>query len=126
MKMDTFKAFGEFFKTIRQKSGLTLRQFCAQHGLDPGNISKIERGMVTPPSSPRLLEKYASHLGIKKNSNEWYEFFDLAAACSGKLPPDMMSDKQLVEKLPMVFRTLRGQKLDSNKLNELAELIRKS
>jgi hypothetical protein len=73
-----------------------------------------------------LLEKYASHLGIKKNSNEWYEFFDLAAACSGKLPPDVMSDKQLVEKLPMVFRTLRGQKLDSNKLNELAELIRKS
>lgn len=124
--MDNFAQFGAFFKETRQKSGLTLRQFCQQYGLDPGNISRIERGVAPPPNSNKLLEKYAGILGIRKDTAEWYEFFDLSAACSGKLPPDMMTDKQLVEKLPMVFRTLRGQKLDSDRLKQLAELIRKA
>jgi transcriptional regulator with XRE-family HTH domain len=118
--------FGEYFKKMRHKKDLALRQFCLQYDLDPGNISKIERGLAAPPSSHKILEKYASCLGIETDSNEWYEFFDLAAACSGKLPPDVMSDEQLVEKLPLIFRTIRGQKLDSKKLDELAELIRKS
>ena len=123
--MDTFTQFGAYFKEMRQKSGLTLRQFCQQHGLDPGNISRIERGIATP-SSHKLLERYAALLGIIQDSDEWYEFFDRAAACSGKIPPDVMSNKQVVEKLPLVFRTLRGQKVDSNNLDELVELIRKT
>jgi len=118
--------FGEFFKEMRQKKGITLRQFCITNNLDPGNISKLERGMAAPPNSQKILEKYASCLGIKKDSNEWYELFDLAAACSGKLPPDVMSDKKLVEKLPLVFRTIRGQRLNSKELDKLAELVRKA
>jgi transcriptional regulator with XRE-family HTH domain len=118
--------FGEFFKEMRHKTGLTLRQFCLKHDLDPGNISRLERGMAAPPSSHKILEKYASFLGIQKNSDEWYELFDLAAACSGKLPPDVMSDKQLVEKLPLVFRTIRAKRLNSKELDKLAELIRKA
>jgi transcriptional regulator with XRE-family HTH domain len=121
-----YMRFGEFFKKMRHKNGLALRQFCLKYELDPGNISKIERGMAAPPSSHKILEKYASYLGIEENSNDWYELFDFAASCSGKLPPDVMSDEQLVEKLPLLFRTIRGQKLDSQKLDELAELIRKS
>ena len=38
--------FGEFFKQKRIVLGMTLRQFCAENGLDPGNISKIERIIV--------------------------------------------------------------------------------
>ena len=124
--LNAYESFGGFFKAMRQKNGITLRQFCHKYGLDPGNVSKIERGIAAPPSSHRILEKYASYLGIQENSNEWYEFFDLAASCSGKLPPYLMSNEQLVNKLPLVFRTIRGQKLDSSKLDELAELIRKS
>ncbi|MCX5824159.1 MAG: helix-turn-helix transcriptional regulator [Deltaproteobacteria bacterium] len=123
--MNTVKPFGEFFKKMRQKNGLTLRQFCSDHGLDPGNISKIERGLAIP-NSHKILERYAILLGIEKDSSDWYEYFDFAAACSGKLPPDVMSDKELVEKLPLVFRTLRGQKMDVSKLDELAELIRRT
>lgn len=124
--MIAYERFGEFFKKIRQKTGLALRQFCLKYELDPGNISKIERGMAAPPSSHKILEKYASRLGIIESSDEWYEFFDLAASCSGKLPPDVMNNTQLVEKLPLVFRTLRGQKVDVNKLDELADLIRRT
>jgi len=74
--MDTFVGFGEFFKKMRMKTGLTLRQFCMQNDLDPGNISKIERGLAPPPSSKKNLEKYADLLKLKKKSNNCYTFFD--------------------------------------------------
>lgn len=124
--MSSLSFFGQFFKKMRQLTGLTLRQFCLEHGLDPGNISKMERGLAPPPSSREKLEKYATALQIKESSDNWYEFFDLAAACSGKIPLDVMSDTQLVEKLPLVFRTLRGQKVPKEQLDELAELIRRT
>ncbi len=124
--MEVLKLFGEFFKEIRQRNGQTLRQFCLKHNLDPGNISKLERGKISPPSSRETLEKYASYLKIKEGANEWYEFFDYAAACSGKIPADVMSDEKLVEKLPVFFRTLRGQRVSNDQLDELIDLIRKS
>jgi len=117
--------FGQFFKEIRQRNGLALRQFCLEYGLDPGNISKIERGLNPPPSSTDILEKYASYLKIEKGSDDWYNFFDYAAACAGKIPPDVMSDEELVNKLPLVFRTLRGQKVPAEQLKDLAEHIRR-
>ena len=122
----SFHKFGHFFKEMRLKTGLTLRQFCKENGLDPGNISKIERGVTPPPTSREKLEQYANCLRIKVDSDEWYDYFDLAAACSGRIPSDVMNDQELVESLPMVFRTLRGQKVPKEKLLELAELIKKS
>lgn len=124
--METYSYFGQFFKKMRKKTGLTLRQFCLQNGLDPGNISKLERGLMSPPGNHEILERYATFLNIEKGSDDWYQFFDLAAACTGKIPPDVMSDEQLVKKLPLVFRTLRGQKVPAEKLNDLAELIRRA
>lgn len=119
-------AFGQFFKSMRQKTGLTLRSFCMKNGLDPGNISKMERGVMSAPKSREILERYANSLGIKEGSDDWYELFDLAAAHSGTIPSDLMNDKELVARLPKVFRTLRGQKLSKEKLLELSEVIRKA
>ena len=124
--MTTLASFGSYFKKKRQERGLTLRNFCSQYGLDPGNISKMERGLILPPSKREILEKYAEHLDIKEGSDDWYEFFDLAAAFAGRIPTDVMNDERLVEKLPVVFRTLRGQKVPKEQLEDLAELIRRS
>jgi hypothetical protein len=65
-------------------------------------------------------------LQIKEGSDDWYEFFDLASAQSGKIPQDLLNDEDLVKKLPLVFRTIRGQKISAEKLDELAEVIKKS
>lgn len=119
-------SFGGFFKQKRLELGVSLRQFCLEHQLDPGNISKLERGILSPPSSREILEKYASYLGIEKSSNDWYTFFDLAAAGAGKIPEDVMQDEELVKKLPIIFRTLRGKQPTVAELNELAELIRRN
>ncbi|MBI5374415.1 MAG: helix-turn-helix transcriptional regulator [Candidatus Schekmanbacteria bacterium] len=119
-------SFGEFFKEQRIKKRITLRQFCIENGLDAGNISKLERNLLPPPHSKDKLTQYALALGIKKGSSQWYEFFDLAAAHRGKIPDEIMKDEELVGKLPVLFRTLRGEKVSDEKLNELIERIRKS
>ena len=124
--MRTCSVFGHFFKKMRLRTGVSLRQFCLHHSLDPGNISKMERGLASPPQSREKLEEYAQYLGIEKDSDDWYNFFDYAAASTGRIPTDVMSDDELVKKLPVVFRTLRGQKLPIEKLADLAELIRRS
>jgi transcriptional regulator with XRE-family HTH domain len=123
---DAKNIFGRFFKEIRLKTGLSLRGFCLKHGLDAGNISKLERGMAAPPQSREILEKYAGYLGITESSDDWYSFFDYAAASAGRIPPDMMNDAELVESLPLVFRTLRSPKLTADELRKLAEAIRRT
>ncbi|NQT23979.1 helix-turn-helix transcriptional regulator [candidate division KSB1 bacterium] len=124
--MGEFTIFGDFFKKLRIQKGYTLRKYCKEFNFDPGNISKLERGVLEPPSSRNLLEKHANCLGLKESSDEWYEFFDLAAACKGRIPQDMSSDEELIKKLPLVFRTLRGQKPNREDLKNLANIIKGS
>jgi len=118
--------FGEYFKKKRIEKSLTLRSFCLKNGFDPGNISKIERGLLAPPNSRDKLGEYAKALGLKPGSEDWVEFFDRAAACKGEIPLEIMSDSQLVEKLPLIFRTMRENKANDKQLDRLVEVIRKS
>jgi len=118
-------AFGDFIKRARAKKGETLRDFCVKHGFDPGNFSRMERGMSPPPQREELLEKYAAALGFKRNTDDWIEFFDLAAATHGQLPKDLLTEDELIGKLPVLFRTLRGSKVPTEKLDDLIEMIRK-
>jgi len=116
--------FGKKIKELRQQTGITLRSFCSTHGLDPGNHSKLERGKILPPKSREKLERLATYLRLQKNSDEWYDFFDTAAACNGNIPSDFLNDSELAKKLPLVFRTIRGERVDSEKLKKLAAIIR--
>ena len=124
--MEPYILFGKKFKQLRQRTGKTLRQFCLEHNLDPGNYSKLERGKNLPPKSREKLEKLASFLNLQEGSDEWYDFFDDAAACNGTIPKYIMDDKELATKLPLVFRTIRGERVDPEKLEKLAEIIRQA
>ena len=121
--MKTLPAFGEFFKAKRQALGLTLREFCLNHKFDPGNMSRMERGLLAPPQDRGVLEKYAKALEFKSGGDDWYTFFDLAAAAKGRLPEELLEDKEVVAKLPLVFRTLRGKRLTEQRLSALAKKI---
>lgn len=118
--------FGQLFKERRIELGKTLREFCLEHGLDPGNTSRLERGMMAPPQDPQKIEEYAGYLQVKKGSDLWYQFFDSAALESGKIPKDILEEKELVKKLPVFFRVLRGKKATREALKELIEKIRKA
>lgn len=120
----TTMRFGAYVKELRLKRGVSLREFCHTHGLDPGNMSRLERGLVPPPESQEKIAELAGFLGLKTGSEEWQQLFDLAAANAGRIPEDVMSDADVVAKLPILFRTLRGQKVPPDKLNDLIRQIR--
>ena len=124
--MPTKLIFGEFFKAKRIGLKKTLRQFCMENGLDPGNISKLERGLMSPPQGSDKLEEYAKYLHIKKGTDDWYKFFDLAAVEAGRIPEELLNDAKIAASLPILFRTLRGKKISEKKLDELVEMIRKA
>lgn len=117
--------FGDFFKLKRLEHDVSLRQFCLEYGFDAGNISKLERGLLNPPGEKELL-KYAEALKIEKGSDDWFELYDKAAACRGEIPSDILSDETVVEKLPLVFRSLRGEKISDDKLDDLIKTIKRS
>ena len=119
-------AFGPFFKELRIARKMTLRQFCEAHGYDPGNISKLERGLLPPPESEAKLADFARALRIRRGSDAWYQFFDIARAARGKLPPEVLRNRDVVARLPLLFRTLRGQKVSAEKLDELIAMIRRA
>lgn len=124
--MSAKMTFGEFFKEKRIGLKKTLRQFCAENKLDPGNISRLERGIMTPPQGSDKLEEYARYLHVKKGTDDWYKFFDLAAVEAGRIPEELLSDPMVAASLPILFRTLRGKKISEKKLDELVEMIRKA
>jgi transcriptional regulator with XRE-family HTH domain len=117
--------FGEFFKTKRIELGKTLREFCKLHGLDAGNISKIERGLLSPPEAKEKLDQYCEFLEIKKGSRDWFDFFDLAASARGSIPADLRNDQRVLDALPIIFRTFRDKKISATKIDELIEAIKK-
>ncbi|HVA47894.1 MAG TPA: helix-turn-helix transcriptional regulator [Pirellulales bacterium] len=119
-------AFGSLLKKLRLASGVTMREFCLRHGLDPGNYSRLERGLFPAPQKEELLTKYAEALGLKRGSDEWLEFFDVAAASRGELPRDLLGDEELVGKLPALFRTIRGKPVSAEQLDALIDRIRES
>jgi hypothetical protein len=117
------RTFGAMVKTKRIATGKTLRQFCQEHGLDPGNMSKLERGLLPAPSAREKLEEYAKYLGLKKGSDEWFEFFDLAAAEAGRIPEDL-TDEAVLRRLPVLFRTLRDEKVSEEQLDRLIDRMK--
>ena len=119
-------SFGDLLRKLRTDRKVTLRAFCLKNAFDPGNFSRIERGLFPAPQSQEILKKYAGAFELEPGSDEWLEFFDAAAVSKGQIPPDLLSDAEVVEKLPVLFRTLRGKPVPPEKLDELVEIIRRS
>lgn len=117
--------FGFFVKEKRLKGGLTLREFCRQLGEDASNWSKIEREKLSPPQSEEKLEKIASILNIKKDSEDWNKLFDYAATENGRIPNYIMSEKELVNSLPIFFRTVGSTKPTPEELQDLINNLKK-
>ena len=118
--------FSEILKELRIKKGLTLRGVCKLSGYDPSNWSKIERGKLAPPSEKKVLEKWAKILDLKKGNKQFQEFIDYANIAQGIIPYDILSEKELVGHLPILFRTLRNEKPTKEEIDKLIEIISKN
>ncbi len=117
--------FGDWLKAKRAERRITLRAFAEASGLDPGNLSRYERGLLPAPQG-EALERIAGALGLKEGSEEWQTLHDLAAITAGRIPKDLAEDPALVGRLPVLFRVARGKKLTRELLLRLADRIRRA
>lgn len=115
-------SFGDYVKNLRIQNKLTLRAFCKQVSFDPSNWSKIERNILSPPKSKMILQEIATVLNLKTKSDEWNTLFELSAI--GHIPKGLLDDSSVLEKLPIFFRTIRGEKPNRAELEELINLLR--
>jgi len=120
-----YTSFGEFFSAKRKSLGKTLREFCRENGFDAGNMSRLERGLQTPPQSKEKRRQYASALGIKEGSEEWLEFCDLATISAGKIPDSIVSDKELMAEVPILFRSIKKEGIEKERIQNLLEALKK-
>jgi transcriptional regulator with XRE-family HTH domain len=117
--------FGNYLKSLLAAKRITLREFCRRAEADPGNISRMERGLIPPPQDEHILKRYAGAAEVRYGSDEWYRFVDLAAADRGIVPRDLLSDKEVVKILPVLFRTMRRDRPDEEQLNRLVDKLRR-
>jgi len=122
--MSNLKKFGKDLKCLRIEKELSLREICKLADYDPSNWSKIERGIISPPSEEKTLRKWAKILGLPQKSKEFQEFIDKAKIAQGIIPQDILSRKDAVKCMPAFFRTLRNEKPSKEEIDRLIELIR--
>lgn len=115
--------FGDFIREKRLDLGISLREFCQLHGEDASNWSKMERGLMQPPSSEDRLEQIGTYLQFKPGSVEMMDLKDLASITRGEFPKSVLENEALMHKLPLVFRTANGAPSEKVLL-ELAKLIK--
>ncbi|HAM87969.1 MAG: Helix-turn-helix domain protein [Candidatus Falkowbacteria bacterium GW2011_GWC2_38_22] len=118
--------FGAILKEFRFKKNLSLREVCKEIGYDPSNWSKIERGVLAPPTDLNTLHKWALTLGLKKGDSAYQDFIDQANISQGIIPEDILAQKNLVKSLPAFFRTIRNDKPSKEEIDTLIKLIRNS
>ena len=118
--------FGDLIKMRRAALRLSLRAFAEKAGMDPGNVSRLERGLMAPPEDLDVLDRIASALEFEKGTPEYERLMDVAAAAKGRVPQDLLSDEEVASKLPILFRTLRSKPLTGEQLEKLIDSIRKA
>ena len=117
--------FGDWLRAKRVERGITLRAFAEASDLDPGYLSRYERGLVPAPQG-EALQRIAKALGLKEDSEDRQTLQDLAAISAGKIPRDLAEDPALVGRLPVLFCAARGKKPTRAELVSLAERIRRA
>ncbi len=114
--------FGLKIKELRLSLNYSLRGFCLEYGLDPGNLSKIERGILPPPKD---ISKYAKAFKIKKGSEQWKELEDLALK-SLAAESFVNVEDEVAKRLPQFFRTIDNENLTSEKLDKIIQYLKEN
>jgi HTH-type transcriptional regulator, competence development regulator len=98
-------AFGDYVRSAREglaegAQRFSLRQVASRIGMEPAYLSKVERGLVPPPSEATIL-KLAADLG---------EDADMLLALAGKVSSDL---QEIIRRRPKQFAELIRELKDS-------------
>lgn len=117
------KHFGERLRERRAELRLSLRDFALRAAMDPGNLSRIERGRVPPPQDPEILDRITAALELL-GTPDGESLRDLAATENGLIPNDIMTDAQVMSALPLLLRTVKNKQLDDDAIERLVQMIK--
>lgn len=122
------ETFGSYLRKLRLAKGIGLRSFAKEAGLLPSNLSSIETGSSNPPRSPEILKRIAKALAIFEDSEEWVKLFNLAAK-PGQMPVDVQEYFEKIDaedKLPLMARTIKNEKLTKSQIERLINDLKRS
>jgi len=118
------KKFGATLNKLRTKNNLSIRDVCKLVSYDPSNWSKIERGLISPPSEEKTLRIWAKELKVKKEDIQ--VFIDNARIAQGIIPDDILEKGSMLKLMPAFFRTVRNKKPSKEEIDHLVNLIKNS
>lgn len=116
------KKFGSLLNKLRTENNLSIREICKLVNYDPSNWSKIERGLISPPSDDKTLKLWAKVLKVKGEGIQ--EFMDNASIGQGIIPDDILNKAEMLELMPAFFRTVRNKKPNKEEIDRLINLIK--
>lgn len=118
--------FGEALRKRRKELRFGLREFALETEMDPGNLSKIERGRLGAPQSEEILERICRALRWDPGSDEAQNLKDLAAAETGRIPTEILDDQEVMVRMPLLLRTVHNKRLSPEQLDRLIEMIKEA
>lgn len=118
--------FGRLLQERRREIRLTLRDFALRADMDPGNLSKIERGRMTPPQDRAILDRLCLALEYRPDDAAAERLRDVAALQNGRIPRDMLENDELMAHMPILLRTVTNRQLNAEEVDKLIDLIREA
>ena len=119
------KEFGEILQERRGKLRLSLRDCAIRANMDPGNLSRIERGRAAPPQDPDVLARLLEAVELT-DTDEGQKLIDAAALQNGRIPRDILSNEEVMSALPVLLRTVNNKQLDGASIEKLVDMIKKA
>ncbi len=115
--------FGYLLRDLRMRLNIPLREFSRLTNYDASNLSKIERGLASPPPTI-ILKSWAQHLKLTPGSLDYQEFLDTAQLSRDRIPSDAPPAFRNML-LPALLRTVRSKKLTKEEYERLVKLLNK-
>jgi len=112
--------FGDFLSEKLIEKCITLRELSRRTGIDASNLSKLERGIFSPPKKRETLESIAA--GLELSSAEATELYDRADTAGGQFPGELSHIKENPA-IPLLLRAVDNKQLTEEKIHELVALI---
>lgn len=115
--------FGDFVRTHRVANGITGRDASFSADILPSNFSKLEHGVLLPPRDGEKQRKLAAAIGLKPDSVEMTQFFDLAAKATEATPIDLAEIISKNETVPLLLRTIGNKRLSEEEIARIVEIV---
>lgn len=79
--------FGSLIKRVREASGMGVREFAREKGVDSGMLAGFENGTRSPRAGLALVDDLAARIGVPESDRQLFR--DASRLSRGELPPDI-------------------------------------